>query len=116
MITWLFSDRGTVKSYRKMEGFGVNTYKWVNKNGKAVYIKYHWKPMAGLETIDRHEANRLAEKTLTLPPEIFMIQLLLVLQWNMNSMFKLWKSQKNIIKVLTHWMPLKHGLRINFHL
>jgi catalase len=60
MITWLFSDRGTVKSYRKMEGFGVNTYKWVNKNGKAVYIKYHWKPMAGLETIDRHEANRLA--------------------------------------------------------
>jgi catalase len=60
MIIWLFSDRGTVKSYRKMEGFGVNTYKWVNKEGKAVYVKYHWKPMAGLETIDRHEATRLA--------------------------------------------------------
>ena len=43
-----------------MEGFGVNTYKWVNKEGKAVYVKYHWKPMAGLETIDRHEATRLA--------------------------------------------------------
>jgi len=60
MITWLFSDRGTVKSYRKMEGFGVNTYKWVNKRGRAVYVKYHWKPLAGLETIDRHEAARLA--------------------------------------------------------
>ncbi len=60
MITWLFSDRGTVKSYRKMEGFGVNTYKWVNAKGKAVYVKYHWKPKAGIETIDRHEANRLA--------------------------------------------------------
>jgi catalase len=60
MIIWLFYDRGTVKSYRKMEGFGVNTYKWVNKEGKAVYVKYHWKPMAGLETIDRHEATRLA--------------------------------------------------------
>jgi len=60
MITWLFSDRGTVKSYRKMEGFGVNTYKWVNAKGKAVYVKYHWKPKAGLETIDRHEATRLA--------------------------------------------------------
>ncbi len=60
MITWLFSDRGTVKSYRKMEGFGVNTYKWVNAEGKAVYVKYHWKPKAGLETIDRHEAARLA--------------------------------------------------------
>jgi catalase len=60
MITWLFSDRGTVKSYRKMEGFGVNTYKWVNAAEKAIYIKYHWKPMAGVETIDRHEATRLA--------------------------------------------------------
>ena len=60
MITWLFSDRGTVKSYRKMEGFGVNTFKWVNAEGKAVYIKYHWKPIAGIETIDRHEATRLA--------------------------------------------------------
>jgi catalase len=60
MITWLFSDRGTVKSYRKMEGFGVNTYKWVNAEGNAVYVKYHWKPKAGIETINRHEATRLA--------------------------------------------------------
>jgi catalase len=60
MITWLFSDRGTVKSYRKMEGFGVNTYKWINVEGKAVYVKYHWKPKEGIETIDRHEATRLA--------------------------------------------------------
>jgi catalase len=60
MISWLFSDRGTVKSYRKMEGFGVNTYKWVNAEGKAVYVKYHWKPKEGIETIDRHEATRLA--------------------------------------------------------
>jgi catalase len=60
MMTWLFSDRGTVKSYRKMEGFGVNTYKWVNAKGKSLYVKYHWKPKAGIETIDRHESSRLA--------------------------------------------------------
>ena len=60
MITWLFSDRGTVKSFRKMEGFGVNTYIWVNDKGKGVYVKYHWKPAAGIETIDRHESTRLA--------------------------------------------------------
>jgi len=60
MITWVFSDRGTVKSYRTMEGFGVNTYKWVNAKGNAVYVKYHWKPLAGLATIDRHEATALA--------------------------------------------------------
>ncbi len=60
LITWLFSDRGTVKSYRTMEGFGVNTFEWVNARGGAVYVKYHWKPKAGAETIDRHEATRLA--------------------------------------------------------
>ena len=60
MITWLFSDRGTIKSYRKVEGFGVNTYIWVNDKDKGMYIKYHWKPAAGVETIDRHEATRLA--------------------------------------------------------
>lgn len=60
MITWLFSDRGTVKSFRKMEGFGVNTYIWVNARGKGVYVKYHWKPAAGVETIDRLESTRLA--------------------------------------------------------
>jgi len=60
MITWLFSDRGTPKSYRMMEGFGVNTYVWVNDKGKAVYVKYHWKPKLGVQSFDRHEAGILA--------------------------------------------------------
>jgi len=60
MIIWVFSDRGTPKSYRMMEGFGVNTYVWVNSEGKAVYVKYHWKPKAGVQNLDRHEATRLA--------------------------------------------------------
>ena len=60
IITWLFSDRGTPKSYRMMEGFGVNTYVWVNAEGKAVYVKYHWKPKLGVHNLDRHEAVRLA--------------------------------------------------------
>ena len=60
MITWLFSDRGTPKSYRMQEGFGVNTYVWVNAEGKAVYVKYHWKPKLGVQNLDRHEATSLA--------------------------------------------------------
>ena len=60
MITWLFSDRGTPKSYRMMEGFGVNTYVWVNNKGKAVYVKYHWKPKLGVQNFNRHEAGKLA--------------------------------------------------------
>ena len=60
MIIWLFSDRGTPRSYRMMEGFGVNTYVWVNSEGKATYVKYHWKPKTGVQSLDRHEATRLA--------------------------------------------------------
>jgi len=60
MILWLFSDRGTVKSFRKMEGFGVNTYVWVNKQGEVSYVKYHWKPTIPIETITRQEATKLA--------------------------------------------------------
>jgi catalase len=60
MIIWLFSDRGTPKSYRMQEGFGVNTYVWVNAEGKAIYVKYHWKPKLGVRNLDRHEATRLA--------------------------------------------------------
>ena len=30
MVTWLFSDQGTPASFRMIDGFGVNTFKWVN--------------------------------------------------------------------------------------
>jgi len=32
----------------------------VNAEGKAVYVKYHWKPKLGVQNLDRHEATRLA--------------------------------------------------------
>lgn len=60
MIAWLYSDRGTIKDYAHIDGFGVNTYIWVNKNGQRCYIKYHWKTMQGIETITRKEAEVLA--------------------------------------------------------
>ena len=60
MITWVYSDRGTIKSYRRIEGFGVNTYIWLNDKGERRFVKYHWKPALGIETIDRKEAEFLA--------------------------------------------------------
>ncbi len=60
MITWLYSDQGTIKDYRHVDGFGVNTYVWVNKLGKRFFIKYHWKTQQGLKNIDRFEAEQLA--------------------------------------------------------
>ncbi|MCL2299483.1 MAG: catalase, partial [Firmicutes bacterium] len=60
MVTWLYSDRGTIKSYRHVEGFGVNTFTWINAAGEIFYIKYHWKTRQGVQTIGRDEAHALA--------------------------------------------------------
>lgn len=60
MITWLYSDRGTIKDYRHVDGFGVNTFVWVNARGERRYVKYHWKTQQGIETITRQEAEYLA--------------------------------------------------------
>jgi catalase len=50
MVTILFSPRGTPASYRHMQGFGVNTYKWVNEAGETVLVKYHWIPKQGVKS------------------------------------------------------------------
>ena len=60
MIVWLYSDLGIVKSYRHMDGFGVNTFVWVNEKEERKYIKYHWKTMQGVEGVNRKEAEILA--------------------------------------------------------
>lgn len=59
-ITWLYSDRGIVKDYRKMDGFGVNTFVWVNAQGKRCYVKYHFLCGEDMDIIDRKEGVRLA--------------------------------------------------------
>ncbi len=33
-----------------MQGFGVNTYKWVNAQGDTVLVKYHWLPKQGVKS------------------------------------------------------------------
>lgn len=44
MVTLIFGPRGIPASYRHMQGFGVNTYKWVNAAGETKLVKYHWLP------------------------------------------------------------------------
>lgn len=50
MVTILFSPRGTPASYRHQQGFGVNTYRWVNAAGETVLVKYHWLPEQGVKS------------------------------------------------------------------
>jgi catalase len=44
MVTLVFGPRGIPAGYRNMQGFGVNTYKWVNAAGDTQLVKYHWLP------------------------------------------------------------------------
>lgn len=57
---WLFSDRGTVKSYRHIRGYSSGTYVWVNKAGQRKLVRYRWEPLAGTKEINRQEAEFLA--------------------------------------------------------
>jgi catalase len=50
MITLVLSPRGIPASYRTMQGFGVNTYKWVNAAGETQLVKYHWLPKQGVKS------------------------------------------------------------------
>ena len=63
MMTWVFSDYGTPASYREMEGFGVHSFKWINEEGKIVYIKYHWKPQQGVRNLNAKEVQEYKGKT-----------------------------------------------------
>ena len=61
-IIWLLSDRGIPRSYRMMEGFGVNTFRFVNARGQGRFIKWHWKPTLGLAQLVWDEAQKIAGK------------------------------------------------------
>jgi catalase len=50
MLSVVFGPRGIPASYRTMQGFGVNTYKWVNADGETRLIKYHWLPKQGVKS------------------------------------------------------------------
>ncbi|OPG14786.1 catalase [Microbispora sp. GKU 823] len=59
MIVNLFSPRGIPADYRHMQGFGVNTYKWVNDRGETVLVKYHWMPKQGVRSMTAEDAARI---------------------------------------------------------
>ena len=50
MVTLVFGPRGLPASYRTMQGFGVNTYKWLNEAGESLLVKYHWIPKQGVKS------------------------------------------------------------------
>jgi len=44
MFMWAMSDRGIPRSYRMMQGFGVNTFTLTNAEGVRSFVKFHFTP------------------------------------------------------------------------
>jgi catalase len=64
MVSLVFSPRGIPASYRTMQGFGVNTYKWVNAAGETKLVKYHWLPKQGVKSWTEADAAAMQAKEL----------------------------------------------------
>jgi catalase len=62
MLMWVMSDRAIPRSYRMMEGFGVHTFRMITAEGKARFVKFHWKPLLGMHSLVWDEAQKLAGK------------------------------------------------------
>lgn len=59
MMTWVFSDNGTPANYRQMDGFGVHAFKWINAEGKVMYVKYTWKSKQGVVNLSADEVREV---------------------------------------------------------
>ncbi|MHA7146801.1 catalase [Arthrobacter sp. TmT3-37] len=59
MLVNLFSPRGIPADYRSMQGFGVNTYKWVNADGDTKLVKYTWQPRQGVRSLTEEDAANI---------------------------------------------------------
>lgn len=60
MYMWAMSDRAIPRSYRMMQGFGVNTFTLINKAGERNFVKFHFTPDLGVHSFVWDEALKLA--------------------------------------------------------
>ncbi|AOR80993.1 catalase HPII (plasmid) [Novosphingobium resinovorum] len=59
MVMWAMSDRAIPRSFRTMEGFGVHTFRLIDAKGKSTFVKFHWKPKQGLQSVVWNEAVKI---------------------------------------------------------
>lgn len=78
MVMWAMSDRGKLKaveypfppsltrrtaiprSYRMMQGFGVNTYTLINAKRERFFVKFHMTPELGVHSLVWDEALKIS--------------------------------------------------------
>ncbi len=59
MAMWIMSDRTIPRSLRFMQGFGVHTFRLLDQEGKSKFVKFHWKPKLGMQSVLWNEALKI---------------------------------------------------------
>jgi len=59
MLMWTMSDRAIPRSPRFMEGFGVHGFRFINAEGDSKFVKFHWKPKHGMQSVVWNEALKI---------------------------------------------------------
>jgi len=58
-VVWAMSDRAIPRSLRMIEGFGVHTFRLVDASGKSTFVKFHWRPKHGMQSVLWDEAVKI---------------------------------------------------------
>lgn len=53
------SDRGIPRSFRMVQGFGVNTFTLTNEKGERSFVKFHFVPELGVHSLVWDEALKI---------------------------------------------------------
>lgn len=57
MVMWLMSLRGRPRSWRMMEGWPINAFRFINEQGKSTFVRFVWKPKLGVHSLLLDEAS-----------------------------------------------------------
>jgi catalase len=60
MVMWIMSDRTIPRSLRMIEGFGIHSFRLINKQGESTFVKFHWRPKLGLQSTIWDETVKIA--------------------------------------------------------
>ena len=60
MLMWVMSDRAIPRSFATMQGFGVHTFRLVNDAGESSFVKFHWQPKFGTQSLVWDEAVKIS--------------------------------------------------------
>ena len=58
-VTVLFSDRGTPRSYRHMNGYSSHTFMWYKNQKQYYWVQLHFKTEQGIQNFTGEEADKM---------------------------------------------------------